>query len=543
MKSKLSNITIGVLPGYQAFEGNLLSYHLEKIIKGIMSAADEMSCNLLIGCGMSTTPLPSSSMPAWPYPDKTTTFVPIGPWNTDGIIVIPPLSSKLRSKQIQDLLAKDFPVVFAAAGERGPQIVTDNSIGIYEAVAHLRDHGHRRIAYIAGYENRTGDTLLRRSSFEAAMKNYNLDFDPNLISYGKHTIEQSKRAMQDLLSTARPFSAIITSNFHTAIGANETLKLNGLQVPEDMALICFDNPPEAKAQNPPFTAIHQRTHEIGYKATLLLLDYILREKHERSTIQIPEQLIIRQSCGCPPDIKTRITIPQKASPNDIVNLMVIETLPEIFGIRENDLQNLFQQQIKVLQESVISRDIAPFFTNLNNLIQFWGDKQEQFHVFLPAFSLLRKALPNLVNEQDLNFSQDLIERARILLEIQVQQQDAKIFSRQALISQNMGKMTGELLRIHEKTEIQQVLNTYLPQMGFNDWGIVIFSSSKQDPFAMSHAWITKHAVDPQEFDTKEFSPSFLYQDGETNFQLALFPLVIREDTQEGYMFFSTNSLA
>ena len=79
-----------------------------------------------------------------------TDFVPIGSWNTDGLIAVNPLHSAARSRYLQDVDAAGHPVVYIASGEQGPAIVADNAGGIHAAMQHLVEHGHRRIAFIAG---------------------------------------------------------------------------------------------------------------------------------------------------------------------------------------------------------------------------------------------------------------------------------------------------------------------------------------------------------------------------------------------------------
>ena len=113
--------TIGVLAGWQfAWTATPLSY-LDPIYRGICLAAHDLGCNVLLGCGMgSWTDRRDSLRPAWPLSSSESDFVPIGPWNTDGLIAVNPLHSRVRSRYLQDLRAAGHPLIFVAAGERGP---------------------------------------------------------------------------------------------------------------------------------------------------------------------------------------------------------------------------------------------------------------------------------------------------------------------------------------------------------------------------------------------------------------------------------------
>jgi DNA-binding LacI/PurR family transcriptional regulator len=105
--------TIGILTGYQIYEGNTISYYLLSVFRGILAAAESYDLHVLIACGMTAALQWGVPCPAWPMSSLETSFVPVGPWNTDGLIVIPPLRSQSRSHYIQELRADGFPAVYA----------------------------------------------------------------------------------------------------------------------------------------------------------------------------------------------------------------------------------------------------------------------------------------------------------------------------------------------------------------------------------------------------------------------------------------------
>src|SRR4030095_10037858 len=141
--------------------------------------------------------------PAWPVISSENDFVPVGPWNTDGLIAINPLLTIERSQYIQQVIAEGHPVVFVGPGEMGASVALDNESGICQAIEHLVQHGHRRIAFIAGHENNEidADSTIRLQAYLKAIQDYGLENDPRLIVHGYHDIVRGRQAMQKLLES------------------------------------------------------------------------------------------------------------------------------------------------------------------------------------------------------------------------------------------------------------------------------------------------------------------------------------------------------
>ena len=159
----------------------------------------------------------TASRPAWPVPSPEVDYVPVGPWNTDGLIVVNPLFSESRSNYIQGLIAAGHPVIFAATGEAGPTVAIDNVGAVRQALQHLMDHGHRQIAFIAGYPNDlTGDSGIRLKAFQQIVQEYGLASDQNLIAYGNHGINGGQQAMRQILGSRVPFTGVLASNDESA---------------------------------------------------------------------------------------------------------------------------------------------------------------------------------------------------------------------------------------------------------------------------------------------------------------------------------------
>src|SRR6266536_3047883 len=172
-RTKHSRPTVGVLAGAQVYYGTSLGNFSGPVLQGAHSAAQSRRCNLLLACGLEHSTI--SARPAWPILTPDTDFVPVGPWNTDGIIVVNPLLSETRADYIMNLSTTRHPVVFIASGGSGPTVTVDNAGGVHQAMRHLVEHGHRRIAFIAGRpDDVAGDSGIRLRAYQAAVHDYGL---------------------------------------------------------------------------------------------------------------------------------------------------------------------------------------------------------------------------------------------------------------------------------------------------------------------------------------------------------------------------------
>ncbi len=292
--------TIGVLAGWQYYwTATPLSY-LNPIYRGIRQAAADLSCNLLLGCGMgpsaaSTDPL----RPAWPFLSSESDFIPVGPWNTDGLIAVNPLHTEARSRDFQNLIAAGHPVMFVAAGEPGPTIAVDNAAGIRDAMRHLVEHGHRHIAFIAGSpEDMAGDTGERFQAYRSTLQEFGFLPDDRLIAYGRHISAGGHDAMRRIMEAGATFTAVLASNDESALGAMQALKEARLQVPQDVAIIGFDDRPESAVQKPALTSVAVPLFEMGYRAVEQLLRQIQGEPPPVGPVKVATHLVPRASCGC-----------------------------------------------------------------------------------------------------------------------------------------------------------------------------------------------------------------------------------------------------
>jgi DNA-binding LacI/PurR family transcriptional regulator len=171
------------------------------------------------------------------------------------------------------------------------------------ALKHLFHLGHRRIAFIKG-QAFSSDTEDRWANIERAAHQLGLTIDPRLVAQlegDSPSPQLGYKATKKILAAAEPFSALFAFNDISAMGAIRALRECGLQVPDDVSVVGFDDIQSAAYQNPGLTTVRQPLREMGRTAAEILLRRISRpglDLHDRYTVE-PE-LMVRETT-CPAD--------------------------------------------------------------------------------------------------------------------------------------------------------------------------------------------------------------------------------------------------
>jgi len=191
-----------------------------------------------------------------------------------------------------------LPIVFTNMARR-PNVaaaVVDNFEGGKVATEHLLAQGRRRIGHITGplswWEARE-----RRRGWETALRMAGLITQTTWWEEGDWSAMSGREAMERLLARCLQMDAVFVQNDQMALGAIKALRSHGLRVPEDVALVGFDDIPEAAYFEPPLTTIRQDLHELGRIAVQSLLELIEVSEAQQRYITLKPKLVIRESCG------------------------------------------------------------------------------------------------------------------------------------------------------------------------------------------------------------------------------------------------------
>lgn len=234
----------------------------------------------------------------------------------DGVIFIPSVNS-IENEEV--FLQYSFPIVvvdrYYFSKVRFPYVVSDNYCGSIMAVDHLVARGKRKILALTGdrYSNFTrdeitdrfylgkgadrplpGDTLERTRGFFEALKRYELPFSKEYLHIGRYTSDFGYEAVNACLDRGLVFDAVYAEGDMIAVGAIQALKEHRLRIPEDVAVVGYDNIEISRYLDPPLTTIHQPKYQMGERAVEIFREiaHVPGAARDQKVI-LPPELMVR----------------------------------------------------------------------------------------------------------------------------------------------------------------------------------------------------------------------------------------------------------
>ncbi len=179
-----------------------------------------------------------------------------------------------------------------------PSVLVDNAKGMRDAIAHLIVvHGYRRVAFIRG-PGVNEEAEERYRVYREVLAEHGLPFSPSLVSLGNFQASSGIEAIRLMLDERKvAFDAVVAANDFMALGAIDALMARGLRVPEDVAVVGFDDIREGRFSPAPLTTVRQPLDRQGKQALELVLAQ-LEGEHIEEHILLHTELVRRQSCGC-----------------------------------------------------------------------------------------------------------------------------------------------------------------------------------------------------------------------------------------------------
>jgi len=206
---------------------------------------------------------------------------------TDGVIIVAPIASEFSNNA--PIVSVD-PIM---SNPNYPSVHATNYEGAVDAMDYLLGLGHKRIGFISGRAELESSNR-RLKGYRDALDKVGIPVDEKLIVPGDYTTETGVICAKELLSLAKPPTAIFASNDQTAMGVFQAAQEMRMSIPEDISVIGFDNITESKYMG--LTTMDQFISEMGFVATQMLIKLIKDEPLDAQTYRMRTQLVIRDSC-------------------------------------------------------------------------------------------------------------------------------------------------------------------------------------------------------------------------------------------------------
>ncbi len=216
----------------------------------------------------------------------------------DGLLLLLPRNP---TDYIDTLTERNFPFVLIdhqGSGQNCPGVGATNWQGAYNATEYLIELGHQRIGFITGWLD-LGCSVDRLDGYRAALRIHHLPEHPELIYEGSFVQNDGYAGTQAFLNLPQPPTAIFASNDVMAFGVMDAVRDCGLRVPDDISVIGFDDIVQASLTRPALTTVKQPLEKMGRVATLMLLDLLNKQEGRPRRIELPTELVRRESCQAP----------------------------------------------------------------------------------------------------------------------------------------------------------------------------------------------------------------------------------------------------
>ena len=285
-KSK-ERVTIGVL------SDDVSNGYSEPIVAELSDAARERGVSLV-------------NFVEWLDPDalqtkRRLTIDLAGPGCVDAVLVLP-IGYNLSPDDLAGYCARFDPLPVCSipevTGDRYSRVSVDNEPGMREGIRHLVEvHQYRRIAFVRGPE-RSDEAELRYRVYTEVLKEHGITPDPAWIAPGNYVTQGGLDAVRLFYDERRlKLDAIVSANDGMALGVLEGLAARGISVPNDVALLGFDDVDLARYVDPPLTTVRQPLRELGRSALEHLLARLATGGPAEQRV-LPSELVVRESCGC-----------------------------------------------------------------------------------------------------------------------------------------------------------------------------------------------------------------------------------------------------
>jgi sigma-B regulation protein RsbU (phosphoserine phosphatase) len=450
-------------------------YYQLSLLRGAIEAARDRWVNLVaFAAGVPSTPVPNRALAS--------------PTSVDALIVTAStMAYQLGVEGLADYCRGlgDLPMCFIGAQAEGlSAILTDNASGMETAVRHLTEvHGKRRVAFIGGPPGNP-EADARLEAYRRVLTETGIEYDEALIAYGDFMRHSGRKAMAEILDRGAKPDALAAANDMMVLGACEILDQRGLAVPDDVAVVGFDDVEEGRFGTPALSSVRQPLEQQGREAVRVALEAI-EGKGEPEAQTLKLELVIRTSCGCgsqasglapssgPASRSFELALGQRRAV--VVAEMSRAAQASLGRVSPRWCEQLFQGLLDDLRITKSDRFLAALRTEVVRSRESGGS----LGVWHRVLSILRAdAARSLASDPSrLSFAEDMFHEARELLAIEMQNEQAMRRMRlqqRVLALRESGLALGGVASLEE---LAGVLAEHLGRLGFKRGYLSVFDQA------------------------------------------------------------------
>ena len=268
----------------------------QAVLGGIVDSSIQHDCNLICFAGGGLKSPHRFGL------ERNFIYDLAGPETVDGILVMAgTLVHAVGAGAVREFCDqyRPLPMCSIAIAVPGvPSVLVDNARGMRDAIVHLIvHHGFRRIAFIRGPQaNEEAERRFR--VYKEVLQEFDVPYDDSLVTVGDFLRSSGNAAVHQLFDERQvQFDAILAASDIMALGAMDALEMRGARVPDDLAVVGFDDVVEARFASPPLTTVRQPLYEQGVQATESVLEQ-LNGSSGRQRLTLHTEIVLRRSCGC-----------------------------------------------------------------------------------------------------------------------------------------------------------------------------------------------------------------------------------------------------
>ncbi|MBN2441905.1 MAG: substrate-binding domain-containing protein [Spirochaetales bacterium] len=475
----------------------------------------------------------------------------------DGLIINTGTLFHFASKDDIDRFYEKFDhIPIINLGNKYRNITTvhiDNETGVHAGIVHLiQIHGLKKIAFIRGPVS-SKEAESRYNAYKNTLGEYGIDFDVNLIETGNFTINSGSNCLEKLLTHNTHIEAVVAANDYMALGVLNKAREMGIVVPNEIAIMGFDDIGEGQFSLIPLTTVRQPILKQIEKAVELLYDSVINKKIIADVV-LPTELVVRRSCGCLSETALNAYISVNTDQNKLTigdlkkdSLVIIKQLKENNKKKNMDnsakMQNFLLLFIDYMEHEKIEKALLQVDKMVNRIALDADIDINEWQNFLSDF--IKAVIPYINNNKSTLLRADsFFHQVRILInEMGLNSYKYHKF-KSDLETERVRWINGSLVSIFDLDELIYNIAKSLPSMGLESYYLSLYEDMNPEcgysRLILSYQNNTLHTIQPGgiRFKTMDLLPESIKKSEEL--VNCVVDVLYHREEQYGFVIFKTH---